>query len=325
LNYDAITALTRKKYLPNLVDNVFKSNALLAYLKGITKTYDGGYKIVEPLIYDELLNVTSYSGYDTLTYDQNTPITAAEFDPRNVVAPITISKEEELKNEGENEVLNLLESKVKIAEKTLKKKLTTQLLGDGTGNSGKDLMGLKGLISDVGTIGGIDRATYTWWKCVMKANGGLKRNLSIPLMLSTFLACSDGDEKPDFILTDKKGWQAYHELVRGVVQIQSPTVQKMASLGFQTLEFMGVPLVYDENMTTYMSSDGVPVPVTQFYFLNSEFLKFRPHKNANFATTKWRQADNMLAMRQEILFTAALTINNCRRHGILKDIDVSAY
>jgi hypothetical protein len=156
LNYDALTALTQKKYVPKIIDNFFESNPLLVYLKDRQKTFPGGHKIVEPLIYGNIEGVKSYSMYDTITYDTNIPISAAEFQPKNVVAPIIISKDEELQNAGETQVLQLLKSKIQIVEETLKSSVTSMLYGDGTGNGGKDITGLGAAIATTGVYGGID-------------------------------------------------------------------------------------------------------------------------------------------------------------------------
>lgn len=45
LNYNALEALTKKKYIPKLIDNFFISNPFLVYLKERQQTFDGGYKI----------------------------------------------------------------------------------------------------------------------------------------------------------------------------------------------------------------------------------------------------------------------------------------
>lgn len=321
LNYDAIEALTKKKYLKRLVDNVFKSTPFLSMLRERQQTYDGGYKIVEPLIYDELSEIKTYSFYDTISYDKNIPVTAAEFEPRNAVAPIIFSKDEELKNQGENQVLSLLQAKMEIAEKTFKKFLLRQFLeSDGTGNSGKDFVGLRVAVADTGTYGGIDRSKYAWWKANVFANGGTGRKLTYNLMLRAFMAASDGTDKPDMIVCDKNTWMVFHDTVRNETQLITEPIKRMIGYGFNTLSFMGVPVVYEDHIDPADYGDnGV------MYFLNSKYLKLRPHKNANFTTTKFRPADNMLAKKMEILWTGCLTLNNCRRHSILKDIDISDY
>ena len=98
------------------------------YLKKREQTFPGGYKIVEPLIYGNISGVKSYSLYDQVVYDTSIPISAAEFVPKNIVAPIIISKDEELQNAGETQVLQLLKSKIQIVEETLKATVTCSAL-----------------------------------------------------------------------------------------------------------------------------------------------------------------------------------------------------
>ena len=317
LNYDALTALTQKKYIPKVIDNFYKSNPFLVYLKEKESKFPGGHKIVEPLIYGNISGVKSYSLYDTLTYDTNIPISAAEFEPKNVVAPIIISKDEELKNSGETQVLSMLQSKIDIVEKTLKDSVTSMLYGDGTGNSGKDITGLGAAISDSNTYGGIDRSTYTWWKAKIATNNaavpGTAATLTLNNMMRTFLSISDGNDQPDLLLCGLATWHEYYKLLDAKAQVTTKMGQKMADYGFQTLEFMGKPIIADPNC-----GEGI------IYFLNSKYMKWRVHKDANFATTKFRPDDSRLAKKQEILLTANLTINNSRRFAKLVDITYTA-
>lgn len=317
LNYEALTALTQKKYLPKVIDNFFISNPLLVYLKQKQKMFPGGHKIVEPLIYGNIQGVKSYSLYDTLAYDTSIPISAAEFVPKNIVAPIIISKDEELQNAGETQIVSLLQSKIKIVEETLKSTVTAQLYGDGTGNNGKDLTGLEAAISDTGTYGGIDRSVYTWWQAKVMSNHattpGTAATLSLDKMMRMFLALSDGNDQPDLILCGLATWHEYFKLMESKIDIHTTVGQKMADYGFQTLEFMGKPIMADPNCP-----EGI------MYFLNSKYLNWRVHSNANFAITPFHTDDSRLAKKQEILLTGNLTINNCRKFGKLEDISYTA-
>lgn len=314
LNYTAIDSLTRKKYIPELIDQFFSSNPLLAFLKDRQKTYDGGTKIVEPLIYGELGGAQSYSGYDMMNYDTGLPITAAEWAPKNIAATLMFSKEEELTNMGESQVIDLVEAKMQIVKASLQKEFITQLLGDGTGNGGKNLTGLAAMFDEDNTYGGIDRSTYAWWRPVVNnhASPGTLRTLTELLMLQTFMDCSDGDDQPEVIFTSKKGWQQYYLLVKGRITLYTESVKKALGLGFQTLEFMGKPVIMDPNL----SDTNCP-----FYFLNMKYIKLRAHKAANFAQTPFRQDDNRLATKKEIIWTGNLTCNQPRREGLLVDID----
>lgn len=317
LNYDALTALTQKKYVPKIIDNFFKSNPLLVYMKERQSQFPGGHKIVEPLIYGNIQGVKSYSLYDTIAYDTDIPISAAEFQPKNIVAPIIISKDEELQNAGETQVLQLLKSKIKIVEETLKETVTSQLYGDGTGNGGKDLTGLEAAIATTGVYGGINRTTYDWWRAKVVTNNGTTpgtaTTLSLTNMMRLFLSLSDGNDQPDVLLCGMATWHEYFKLVEAKIVLNTTVGKKLADYGFQTLEFMGKPLMADPNC-----------PEGAIYFLNSKYMNWRVHKDANFKVTPFHNDDTRLAKKQEILLTGNLTINNCRKFGKLVDISYTA-
>ena len=316
LNYDAISALTEKKYIPKLRDNFFKSNPFLVYLKEREETFPGGHKIVEPLIYGDLAGVTSYSLYDQVAYDTSIPISAAEYVPKNIVAPFIISKDEELQNSGETQVLQLVSSKMQILEKTLKSTITKQLYEDGTGNGGKDITGLAAAIAATGKYGGIDRDIYTWWQSKIVSNSGTPgtpATLAMGKMMTLFLALSDGNDQPDLFLCGTSTWYEYYKQVEAKVTINTELGKKLANYGFQTLEFMGKPFVADPSCP-----EGI------MYFLNSKYIKWRPHKQANFKTTPFRPDDSRIAQKQEILLTTNITVSNCRKFGKLTDISYTA-
>tara|TARA_Y100001963_G_scaffold157872_1_gene255487 strand:- start:4093 stop:5214 length:1122 start_codon:yes stop_codon:yes gene_type:complete len=200
LNYDSLSALTRDKFLPVLVDNIFQSNPLtLKLLKGAEKL-DGGKKIITPIEYGKNSAQGFYSGYDVLDTTPSDPITAAEWNWKQAFSTITISGEEELKNSGDSQVLSLLKSKMKNAEKSLKDLFGSKLFANAApgANEITSLLG-SGVADDVDcttataiaacvdaaehdgsthhaggnvdnciigydrSLGGINSDTYAWW------------------------------------------------------------------------------------------------------------------------------------------------------------------
>ncbi|MCF7801092.1 MAG: phage major capsid protein [Candidatus Marinimicrobia bacterium] len=79
-------------------------------------------------------------------------------------------------------VPDLLADEILKSIEDLKANINTQLLGDGTGNTGKDITGIQAAINNSGTYAGLDRATYAWWKSHVAENGGVARNLDKPLL-----------------------------------------------------------------------------------------------------------------------------------------------
>ena len=147
-----LLSTTLDNYRKTLTDNVFKARVLLWWLteKNRVRKLSGGVTIVEPLIYAEG-QAGSYGEWDAIQIVPQEGISAAEYPWRQLFATIAISGLEEAQNNGEEAVINLLDAKVMQAEETMKTKLNRMLYADGTGNSGKDFLGLALLVGATGT------------------------------------------------------------------------------------------------------------------------------------------------------------------------------
>jgi len=107
-----------------------------------------------------------YSGSETLNIGASDVITAAEFDWKQAAVAVQASGLEiDVQNTGKEMVIDLLEARIKNAERTMKNNITSGLYSDGTGTGGKQIGGLQLLVADdptTGTVGGINRATYSF-------------------------------------------------------------------------------------------------------------------------------------------------------------------
>ena len=164
-----IIATTIQSRTGKIADNVTKNNALLARLKqrGNTRTFSGGNVILEELSFAENANGGFYSGYETLPVAASDVISAAQFDIKQAACPVTISGLEQLQNAGKEQIIDLLESRMTVAEATMANMLALSIYSDGTGYGGKEVSGLGSLVPidpTTGTAGGIDRATWNFWR-----------------------------------------------------------------------------------------------------------------------------------------------------------------
>jgi len=150
-----------------LADNLTNNNALLARLKmkGNVKTVSGGNVILEEIFYNDpnTNNANSYSGYEAINISPDSPITAAQYSFTQYADAVTMSGLEILQNSGKEQIIDLLEGRMKISEARLLNRINGDLFLDGTGNGGKNITGLAAAIADsptTGTYGGIDRARF---------------------------------------------------------------------------------------------------------------------------------------------------------------------
>lgn len=151
-----VTALTREKFIPVLVDNIFNSNVLCLKLLKNAELLDGGKKIVTPVEYAKLSGSTSGwidDGAATATASEET-YQSATWDWATGYVGVKIPGSEELVNQGATQVLSLVKSKLKSAEKTFK-----DLFGTGLFNAGAVSNGLTSL-NGGGTIASGDYTAF---------------------------------------------------------------------------------------------------------------------------------------------------------------------
>jgi hypothetical protein len=308
-NFDAILTTTINNYRNKLTDNVFSARPFQYWLlsKGKLRQINGGVKIVEQLIYGMNSTAASYSGYDTIGLTAQTGLTAAEFPWKQYAASIAINGLEEAQNNGEEELIDLLEAKIMQTEETLKEKFDQMFLqSDGTGNSGKDWLGLVALVGDhndsVTTVGGINCTTAgnEYWRSYREATAG---SLTLAQLSTAFNATSLGNDQPDLALTTQTLYERYEGLLQPNQRFTDP---KTAQAGFQNLLYKGSVVMWD----TYVTS-GV------WYFLNSKYLKLVTHKQNWMKHTPFVRPENMDARYALILCYGNLTVSNRKRQGKL--------
>jgi hypothetical protein len=301
-NFDALLSTTLANYRDQLTDNVFTARPLTYFLmdKGRIRMVNGGTKIVEPLIYGSNSTVASYSGYDSLSLTPQQGITAAEYEWKQYAASITISGIEEAKNNGEQEIINLLEAKIMQAEESLREGFNQMFFGSGTGNSGKDWNGLGNIVEASGTVGGIDRSTETWWRSYEENTATA---LTLAQMATAYNTVSVGNDHPDMILTTQTLFEKYEALL--VPQLRF-TDTRTADAGFQNLLFKAAPVAYD-----------VHAPAGTMFFLNSKYLTLVGHSQKWFAQTAFVSPEDVDAKYALIMCYGNLTCRNAKKQGKL--------
>ena len=323
VNFNDLLTTTLESRTGKLADNVTKNNAVLNRLKerGNIRPISGGSKIVEEIEFNEGDSYW-YTGFDSLTYTGKQLFTAAEYALKLIAAPVGISGEDLLKNSGRERVIDLMEAKIKNAEKTLMNEMSKGIYSDGTGSSGKQLTGLKALVSDAptsGTVGGINRATSGnefWRNYAHTYNSALTASTIYGAMNDAFLACSRGTDKPDLIVADDSLYSVYEA---SLVPQQRFTNAKLAEAGFENLKFKGADVIYDGGIGGYC-------PAGHMYFLNTDYLKLRPHRERNFKLIgdRERVAINQDAIYRIIGWAGNLTMSNAQLQGVIIDATKTA-
>ena len=317
-NLTEIVTTTLRRRSKTLADNVSQHNALLSRLrsKGNSSMVPGGRTIVEELEYAENATFQYYSGYEILDVSPSDVISAAEFNWKQAAVNVTASGlETRIQNAGPEQIINLLESRIKNAEKTMANQISVGVYSDGTGSGGKQIGGLQSVVADAGTgtVGGINSATFTFWKNQTSgdvANADTSFEVLDAEMKNMWLETTRGTDGVDIIVSDQTLYKMFWD---NLTDRQRITSASEGIQGFQTLKFVTADVVMDGGPNPHNSG----IPATHMYFLNSDYLYFRVHSATNFVPFERREPVNQDALVVPILFAGNLTCSNRSLQGIV--------
>jgi hypothetical protein len=262
-NISDILATTIESRTRQIADNVTKNNAILMKLsqKGKIKTFSGGSKILQELSFAENTNGGWYSGYDILPVGVSDVISAAEFNIKQAAVPVVISGLEMLQNAGREKMIDLLDARLSVAESTLANLISGGLYSDGTGAGGKEIDGLNAAVPldpTTGVYGGIDRATWTFWRNQVEDQAAADPTNIQGFFNDLWSKLVRGTDRPDLIMVDNTVWSTYVESLQAQQRFTSP---ETGNLGFPTIKYMDADVCLDGGI-------GGFCPAGTAFFLN---------------------------------------------------------
>lgn len=255
------------------------------------------------------------SGYELLNVSPSDVISAAEFDWKQASVAVTISGLEQAQNSGPDALIDLLETRIDVAEKTMQNNLSQDMYSDGTASSGKQIGGLQLLVADspaTGTVGGINRATYSFWRnqaySATSDGGSAASAANIQrYMNALYQRTARQTDKVDLILADTNYYNFYLSSLQAIQRITS---DEMAQAGFQSLKYMGADVVFDGGI-------GGGCPANHMYFLNTDYIYWRPHRDRNMVPLDRTQSINQDATVQLIIWMGNMTMSNAQLQGVI--------
>jgi hypothetical protein len=309
--YTEIVTTTLAGYSKTMADNVTNNNALLRHIDSNgNKSPATGRTIVQELEYATNSTTKWYSGYEVLDTSTSNVFTAAEFNYKQLAGNVVISGLEQVENSGPEQIFNLLKSRIRNLEKSLKNTMATALYADGTGTDSKELGGLQLIVpGTVGnTVGGINSTTYSFWQNQVydfSTEGVTASATTIQTAMNTlWLACIRGADRPDVIVGDTNYFGFYWSSLQSN---QRFTSDESASAGFMNLMFMDAPVYYDDQC-----------PSNKMYMLNTDYLFLRYAEGREFVPLGEKASVNQDALVMPVAWAGNMAVSNRARQGVIQ-------
>lgn len=304
--YSQALATSLQNYITKgkFADNVYEGLRTLQVMidLGGKVEEEGGEHLVVQLEYARNATAGWIGPYGTYNTNPQDTFTAALFNWRQQAATVILTDEEAVKNSGPYRVANLLELKIRNAQKAMRAVLQAAVFNDGTNALAP--IGLQAIVATTGTLGGISRTDNSWWRGNVESTAEV---LSVPRMETMFNDCTHNLDRPQAIVTTQTLYEKYGALAQNFQELtHNGAMGGTADVGFEHYKFKGVPLWWDDDC-----------PSGCMFFLNFNYLKLHCHKDWEFVASDPQRPANQPLWVHPVQWFGAICPSNCRMLGLL--------
>lgn len=319
-HYRQLLTVAVAKRSKKIQDIVYNSTPLTRILRDsgrIQVKRAGGPELRVPIEFDKL-SAQWFTGYDKLEITPKELLNSAVFNWARVVSMFSLTGTELLYTRGEEEVIDLMSFYVRAAEKSVKEAFEVALVGDGTGDGGRQMIGLGGaipIVANTGVYGGIDRGDVANWRTsTFDATTNFTdigttwdSTTARPIIERIALNRSRNGQYADLLIADGLAYQA---ISASFVAHQRLATERSARLGFQALAYHTpaglVDIVAAGGVGNVMPANtvfGIDTSSTSIYeFPGQSFVPFHPGDGM--------RPINQDAVAQGIVWSGAFVLEN---------------
>jgi len=291
---------------PKSHDLIFNATPWLARIKGKSRKRPiGGTN--EYIIEMAQGQGGAYADLQTIDSQRVEITNKASFYMKQYYAQLTVSWKDMLVCRGTEDVVDLLKVKAANAQKTMSYNLSYDSIN---GSSDLALIGLKTMLyTTTNTVGGLSSSDYSWWLPQYTAVGG---TVTIPDIITMAAQCSDGNDTPTLLLTDKFIW-AY---VWGNLLQQQERYSGQYNMAKDLPSVAGYPMMWDAMLESSGTGGNI-------FFVNEDYFGWDVHSADNLKYWPYAKADSQFAFKCQWTISLVQRITNRVRQGRLGTITTS--
>lgn len=345
-NLDVVMSLAYANCGDQVYDAISKNNAVFYEIKkgGFYQGVDQLEPYMEvPLMYG-LGNAEWYEGWDTLGTQPTEGITAATYPWRQLACPTGYNRREQ-RVTNPARIAELVATKVEQTQLTMVDTWARAFLQGNVGAAGGNIYtpvvqnttGRSGIeplaklvyydtsISGIGqpsgalTVGGLDQATYPWWRNWSYDLGGITTYAGL---LAAFDLMFERTNRGaggaiDLIICDDTTRSLLNS---AYYQVYRRSMDSDNNYPFDNLKFRNARVVCDELIPDVEGGLANTDTKGTAYFLNSKFLKVKYDKQCNFVLGEMQKPTNQDGKVGHCMWMGNLVMLNRKKHGVCGNI-----
>ena len=126
-------------------------------------------------------------------------------------------------------------------------------------------------------------------------------------MNQLWLATKRQNDVADLIIADNNYFNFYWSSLQAIQRI---TTENSGEAGYQALKYMGADVIADGGV-------GAACPANHMYFLNTDYIKYRPSSKRNMVPLESVSSINQDASVKLIVWAGNMTLSNAQLQGVL--------
>lgn len=298
LDISEANAVSTKYFDKEITQQVYERSPFWAQLKSENNvSIEGGTQIQWPIRYAELGQAGFVGPREQLVYSQKETRTAAVLDWKYLPGQTMISWDERVKNNGKEQIVNLMKDKTTELTDNMYDVFATALYADSPGSN--DMESLHRIIDTTTTYAGIaytDAATWvagaedsTTTELVLYGSGSLSYMIN---------QASFGTDKPTLFVTTRDLWSKFESLVEPQKRYYGKDTA-LAKAGFTTIYFHNGEFVAD-----YACTSGA------LFGIDTKQFEIVTHRDFNMKVDSWKELGQ--AGYPQAMYKAAFWVGNIK-------------
>lgn len=309
------------------VDELYKKVAFLDGVKkaGGVEVEKGGIKIQRPLSIQEHSTITQLAtGYEPVSLAVNDVLRPAVYDWSDFVAPIVITKKEEMENSGEYAIVKILEARMKSVMGMLRRELNKQILVgsstvltsvntlNGSSAGGNGFLEPRATASQTNVVGGISKVTFPVPGWLNQFSNGA---VTTDFMTNLYNLYIDGNSVAPMgdvshVIMANKTLARYR---KELFDIQRFIDTKTLDGGRMGLAFNGALAEQDPEMGF---GTGTPGETLDVYMLNYQGIKLVFHSEGDFSVSPFEHISGTTARSANLYVKVQLVADFLGGQGV---------
>lgn len=254
--------------------------------------------------------VKDFAHYDDVDNTPQDVLSEAKFAYGHIVGTQMYSREELTKNSGDEQLVDLVETKTEQLQTSMTNHFATRIKGTQDAD-GRAFMGLRRIMAYNQTCGGIDptQPGYAYWnpQRMLKSAGGsysLATEMRAGLRRLTRL-CTYNDEAPDVMMAGEDVYDSMQAWAEEKLNLRLSDIKQSSGWGdFEMFDYNGRTVIYDRDLD--------PKAVELYNFKRT---KVRIHRGTNFVFENWQMMENKVAKKRNCLVYASVYTKRRNANG----------